>query len=121
MPRQKSQNELESLRRQQIELAKRIKEAEEKQRQKEKADDERRYLLAGAAAFDHMKAEPTSPFAATLLGLINARVKGAADRALFGLPPLSKQVGPPPALNEESRSHPCPSYGSNQSSDGSSS
>jgi hypothetical protein len=55
-------------------LAKRIKQAEEKQRYK--ADDARRYLLAGAAGVDHMKAEPDTSFASTLLGLIDARVKG---------------------------------------------
>jgi hypothetical protein len=57
----------------------------------------RRYLLAGAAALDHMKAEPDTTFASTLLGLIDARVKGAADRALFGLPALAKTEKPPPA------------------------
>jgi hypothetical protein len=82
------------LRRQHIELAKRIKQAEEKQRQKDKADDARRYLLAGAAAVDHMKAEPDTAFASTLPGLIDARVKGAADRALFGLPALKRRKDP---------------------------
>jgi hypothetical protein len=97
MARKKSADELETLRQQHIELAKRIKQAEEKQRQKDKADDVRRYLLAGAAALDHMRAKPDTSFASTLLDLIDARVKGAADRALFGLPALAKKEKPPPA------------------------
>jgi hypothetical protein len=54
----------------------------------------RRYVRV---ALDHMKAEPDTSFASTLLDLIDARVKGAADRALFGLPALAKKEKPPPA------------------------
>jgi hypothetical protein len=105
MARQKSADELETLRQQHIELAKRIKQAEVKQRQKDKADDARRYLLAGTAALDHMKAEPDTAFASTLLGLIDARAKGAADRALFGLPRQPEPAGTNPC-NPRVRSNP---------------
>jgi hypothetical protein len=66
----------------------------DKQRLKDRANDARRHLLAGAAACDHMTAEPDTPFASALRALIDARIKGAADCALFGLPALSKK---PPA------------------------
>ena len=91
MPRRKAGLELEALKRQQDELAKRIKEAEAKHRHKQKADDERRCQLAGAVALDHAEAEPKSQFAKTLTGLLNAAIRNAADRALFDLPPPPKQ------------------------------
>jgi hypothetical protein len=102
MPRQKSSDQLEALRRQQIEIAKRLKEAEAKHRQKEKADDERRCHIVGALALDHMDAEPKSPCSETIRALISANVRSAADRALFNLPPLPRPE-PEAAVAEEGK------------------
>jgi hypothetical protein len=84
MPRPRSGSELEALRAQAIELDRKIKEAAARDRAKREAEDQRRYQIAGAAALEHMAAEPQSPFAATLLGLINGRARSVSDRALLG-------------------------------------
>ena len=49
MPHPDSKTQLEALRQQQIELGRKIKEAEAETRRKEREKDERRKLLAGAA------------------------------------------------------------------------
>ena len=63
MARLNSADELEALRRQQIELAKRIKEVELKRREKEKADNERREQLAGRAVLAYLATNPHSDVA----------------------------------------------------------
>jgi hypothetical protein len=90
MSRPRSGNELESLRAQAAAIEQKIREATARDRAKREADDRRRNLLAGQAALDRMKAEPHSPFAATLLGLIDGSVRSGGDRALFGLAPIAK-------------------------------
>ncbi len=92
MPRRRSESELEALRAKAIELDQRIREVAARDRAKREDDDRRRYHLAGRAALEHMATEPESAFAATLLGLINTNVRGAADRSLFGLSPLPKET-----------------------------
>jgi len=92
MPRIKTGHELELLRAQALELDKKIKEVAARERARQAANDHRRRLLAGEAALEYMTAQPQSPFAETLLGLLNRRARTAADRALFNLSPLSKSV-----------------------------
>ncbi len=92
MPRQNPTDQLEALRQKQLELAKQIKEAEAKAREREKADDARRAQLAGAIALSHAAAHPDSPFAATLHALLAEAVKKPSDRALF--PALLSQTLP---------------------------
>jgi hypothetical protein len=92
MPRQNPTDQLEVLRQKQMELAKQIKEAEAKAREKEKADDARRAQLAGTIALSHAAAHPDSPFAATLRALFAEALKKPADRALF--PALLSQTLP---------------------------
>jgi hypothetical protein len=84
MPRQNPTDQIEALRQKQMELAKQIKEAEAKAREKERADDARRAQLAGAIALSHAVAHLDSPFAATLRALLTEALKKPADRALFG-------------------------------------
>jgi hypothetical protein len=83
MPRQNPTDQLEVLRQKQMELAKQIKEAEAKAREKERADDARRAQLAGAITLGHAAAHPSSPFAATFRALLAEALKKPADRALF--------------------------------------
>lgn len=92
MPRQNPTNQLEALRQKQIELAKQIKEAEAKAREKERADEARRAHLAGTIALGHAAAHPDSPFAGTLHALLAEALKKPADRALF--PALLSQALP---------------------------
>lgn len=83
MARLKSGTELDALRRQQIELAQRIKEAEAKARQKEKADTDRRELLAGRAVLAHLAAHPDDKSNKAILSILQAASFRAADRPLF--------------------------------------
>jgi hypothetical protein len=89
MSRPRRESELESLRAQQAALEKKIKEVAARERARQAAEEVRRNLLAGAAALEHMAAEPEGAFAATLLGLVNRKARSASDRALFGLPALA--------------------------------
>jgi hypothetical protein len=89
MPRQNSADQLEAIRQQQVELVKRIRDAEAKQREKAKAGAERRKLLVGGLVLDHMATEPDSPLAMAVRPLLASGLTRAADRALFpDLPPL---------------------------------
>jgi hypothetical protein len=91
MPRQRSENRLEWLRQQALALDAQIKAETVKERAKRDAEDQRRWLIAGAAALELMAAEPDSAFAATMLSLIDQRARSVADRALFNLAPLPKE------------------------------
>jgi hypothetical protein len=91
MPRPRAGTELEALQAQEVAIQKKIKEVAAREKAKRELEDSRRQQIAGAAALDHMSADPRSPFAATLLGLVNRRARSAADRALFVLAPLPKE------------------------------
>jgi hypothetical protein len=78
-----SKSQLEVLRQQQLVLVQKIKDAEAKAKKKEREDNERRKLLAGAAALAELQENPDSPFAATLLARLSLSLKRPADRALF--------------------------------------
>ena len=99
MPRPDSKTQLEALRQQQIELGRKIKEAEAEARRKEREKDERRKLLAGAAALAEIAVHPDSPFAVTLVNLLNHGLTKAPDRSLFNLQPLPKESKPQAAPN----------------------
>jgi hypothetical protein len=83
MARQKAATELEALRQQQIELAKRIKEAEIRARQKEKAENERREQLAGRAVLSYLATNPQSDAAKAIVGILETTLVKPAERALF--------------------------------------
>jgi hypothetical protein len=79
MPRPDPKTQLEALHRQQIELGRKVKEAEAEARRKEREKDERRKLLAGALALAEIAVRPDSPIA----GQKSARrggSSGASDR-----------------------------------------
>ncbi|HEY4846719.1 MAG TPA: hypothetical protein VIH87_02720 [Methylocella sp.] len=96
MPRPDSKTQLEALHQRQIELGRKIKEAEAEARRKEREKDERRKLLAGALALAEIALRPDSPFAVTLVDLLNHGLTKASDRSLFNLPPLSSKPQPAP-------------------------
>ena len=99
MPRPDSKTQLEALRQQQTELGRKIKEAEAEARRKEREKDERRKLLAGAAALAEIAVHPDSPFAVTFVNLLNHGLTKAPDRSLFNLQPLPKESKPQAAPN----------------------
>jgi hypothetical protein len=94
MPHPDSKTQLEALRQQKIELSRKIKEAEAEARRKQREKDERRKLLAGAAALAEIAVRPDSPFAVTLVDLLNHGLTKASDRSLFDLQPLPKESKP---------------------------
>ena len=88
MPRRRPENELEALRAKAIALDQKIRQAAARDRAKRDEADHRRQILVGQAVLEQMEAD--SSFAATMLPLIDRRARAAADRALFDLPPISK-------------------------------
>lgn len=84
MARMNSTTELEALRQQQIELAKKIKQAEVKARQKEKADNERREQLAGRTILGYLAANPESSISKAIIAVLNTSLVRTSERALFG-------------------------------------
>jgi hypothetical protein len=94
MARPDSKTQLEALHQRQIELGRKIKEAEAEARRKEREKDERRKLLAGAVALAEIAVHPDSPFAITLVDLLNHGLTKAPDRSLFDLQPLPKESKP---------------------------
>ena len=97
MPRQVSPSRLEAYRKQQVEIAKKIKQAEALKREKAKGDARRKHELAGKLALHEFERDPRGQFAQAMLALLNHGLARPADRALFNLPPLPKEPKPEPA------------------------
>jgi hypothetical protein len=91
MARTNSKSQLEALRQKQLELIKKIKDAEAKTKKDEREKDQHRHLIAGAIALKEYKDNPSGTFAVTLLGLLNHSLTKDTDRALFNLPALPKK------------------------------
>ena len=84
MPRLTAPNQLETFRKKQVELAKKIKAAEAKRRQKERDEDQRRKLVLGAAVLAYFdQPEQRAHRTAFLKAMFDGRAVSAADRALF--------------------------------------
>ncbi len=96
MARTKSKPNLEALRQQQLELVRKIKEAEAEAKKEQQEKDDRRKLLAGAVALKELDANPSGAFADALLGMLKHHLTRAADRELFNLPALPKEPKPAP-------------------------
>lgn len=87
--------QIEALRRQQVELAKKIKEAEIKARGKARADDQRRHEVAGRVLLAHVAANPDSEFARVAGDVLDREVTRPGERSLF--PGLTAGEDAPPA------------------------
>ena len=112
MARQKSADHVEALRRQQADIAAKLKEAEAKERARKREDDDRRNRLAGAVILDHLARDPKGPLAAPLRDLLAKGLKRPADRALFGDALSSPVAEPPrPAVSDQGQSGEAPSLG----------
>jgi hypothetical protein len=83
MARLTTAQQLEAYRKQQVELAKKIKEveAEDRKAAKEKLREKRE--LAGTLALAELDANPQGQFATLFLGLLNGGLTKDAHRALF--------------------------------------
>jgi hypothetical protein len=96
MARTNSKTKLETLRKKQLDLVKKIREAEAKTKKEQQEKDEHRKLLAGAIALKELDANPSGAFADAMLGMLKHHLTRTADRALFGLPALPKEHKPAP-------------------------
>ncbi len=109
MPRVKASDHVENLRRKRAEIDAQLREAEEAENARHKEAQKRRAELVGETALALAAEDPKAPFAVMLNEALHARVKRAADRALFpSLPALgSRKPGnpstdlPPPAQAAE--------------------
>ena len=96
---------LEKLKKQQEQLAAKIKDHQARNRAKSRKDDTRRKIIAGALALHHLEKNPHSPFAQTLTRLLDEYVTKPHERALFDLPPLPEnapgEAAPSPANDDD--------------------
>ena len=91
MARQKPSDQVTLLKKQQQELARKLKEAESKAREEAKEIQRRKNELAGAVALKELETNPSGVFADALLGMLKHHLTRAADRAMFNLPALPKE------------------------------
>jgi hypothetical protein len=91
MARQKPSDKVETIKKQQAELLKKLKEAQGKAKNEAKEGQRRKNELAGAVALKELQTNPSGAFADALLGLLKHHLTRTADRAIFDLPPLAKQ------------------------------
>ena len=92
MARQKPSDHIETLKKQQAELAKKLKEAQTKARNEAKEFQRHKNELAGAVALKELEANRSGAFAISLLALLAKDLTRAGDRAAFDLPPLPKET-----------------------------
>lgn len=90
MARQKASAQVETLRKQQQELAAKLQEAKKRHRDEEREKNRRKCELAGAVALKEFDANPSGSFGSALRDLLHTGITKAADRAQFGLPPLTR-------------------------------
>ncbi len=110
MARTNSKTKLETLRKKQLDLVKKIREAEAKTKKEQQEKDEHRKLLAGAIALKELEANPSGAFADALLGMLKHHLTRAADRALFGLPALPKEQKSAPKPAMKTQTPPAPTH-----------
>ena len=91
MARQKPSDQVTLLKKQQQELARKLKEAESKAREEAKEIQRRKSELAGAIALNELEANPSGVFADALLGMLKHHLTRAADRAMFSISPCPAQ------------------------------
>jgi hypothetical protein len=108
MARTNSKTKLETLRKKQLDLVKKIREAEAKTKKEQQEKDEHRKLLAGAIALKELEANPSGAFADALLGMLKHHLTRTADRALFGLPALPKDHKPAQKSAAKTQTPPAP-------------
>ena len=102
MPRLNNSSQIEALRRQQEEIAAKLKKATATERDKLKTDERRRSELAGRAVLDLLKDHSEDEIAKAFYAALDTAIKRPADRELFPMlsdrktPPTSPDGPPPP-------------------------
>jgi hypothetical protein len=83
MSRPKATDEIDALLQRKAQLEKRLRAAQERQKERQRLDYERRKLIIGAAVLDFILANPDSPLASNLREILDRHVTRPADRALL--------------------------------------
>ena len=94
MARTNSKTHLEALRKKQLELVEQIRKAEAKAHKQFQEQERRKAELAGRLVLMALAIKSSSPHAASLRDLLDKGLTRPADRALFDLPPLTKDSMP---------------------------
>ncbi len=111
MARQKAADTVETLRKQQAELTRKLKEAETKARKETQERERHLNDLVGAIARKELAANPSGAFALNLLGLLAIGITRPADRAALHLSALQKEpkAAPVPKATAPVAATPAPS------------
>lgn len=83
MSQPKATDEIDALLKRKEQLDKRLRAAQERQKERERLDHERRKLIIGAAVLDFMRANPDSALTFNLRELLDRHVTRPQDRALL--------------------------------------
>ena len=92
MARINNTDKLAKLQEQMAKLAAQARDLQAREKDKERKNDTRRKVIAGALALEHLEKNPGGHFATQLVALLNEYVTRSADRALF--PVLADMVSP---------------------------
>lgn len=104
MPRRKASDQVEALRRQQADIAAKLKEAEAVERQNRKEQDRKRQELAGRVALALLAQQPEPEVARLFRAALAEQLTRPAERALFdGLPALEPAPQPAPKPEKAAR------------------
>lgn len=95
MPRKTAEQQLAELEAKEAQLKARIQDVRSQVKAKERKQDTRRKIIAGALALEHADTDPE--WSSKLNRLLSRYVKRAEDRALFGLDPLPPEREDAPA------------------------
>jgi hypothetical protein len=98
MSRPKAVDEIDALLKRKEQLEKRLRAAQERQKERERLDNERRKLIIGAAVLDFILANQDSPLISNLREILDHHITRPADRAL-----LPARPAPATAAGETAR------------------
>ena len=106
-----SSEKLTRLKQQHDKIAKKIRLEQQRLAAKERKDETRRKIIAGALALHHREKNPSSDFARKLDALLDEYVTKPQERALFGLPTQSDNdnaTEPASGISDEYAQHAAP-------------
>ncbi len=83
MPRQKSADQVETLRRQQAAITVKLKEAEAKAKRQAEEETSQRASIAGRVILAHMESLPHDPLSRSFLDLLAKSLTRKSERSLF--------------------------------------
>ena len=100
-----SSEKLTKLKQQQEQLARKIRLEQQRLATRDRKDDTRRKIIAGALALNHREKNPDSDFARKLNALLDEYVTKPHERALFGLPTQGENDNTASGIKQEYDQH----------------